>query len=95
VTASNPSTSSARVRLEVERIVRGVLTEKNKPQPELRDESTLQGDLGLDSLDLAVVVVRLESRLGYDPFRSGQPLARTFGQFVQLYEQQCNGQDRG
>jgi acyl carrier protein len=51
------------------------------------DSDTLTGTLGLDSLDLAVVVVRLEQRLGCDPFRDGRPLVATFGELVALYEQ--------
>lgn len=51
------------------------------------DRDTLTGTLGFDSLDLAVVVVRLEQRLGCDPFRDGRPLVATFGELVALYEQ--------
>jgi acyl carrier protein len=44
-------------------------------------------DLGLDSLCLAVIVVRLEIRLGKDPFSEGADVAlpATFGEFVGLY----------
>jgi acyl carrier protein len=51
------------------------------------DGDTLTGTLGFDSLDLAVVVVRLEQQLGCDPFRDGRPLVATFGELVSLYEQ--------
>ncbi len=45
-------------------------------------------DLGLDSLCLAVIVVRLEARLGKDPFSENEDVAlpATFGDFVALYD---------
>jgi acyl carrier protein len=48
---------------------------------------------GLDSLGLAVVVMRLGDALGIDPFGSGSSAASpvTFGDFVRMYE---NGQDQ-
>lgn len=52
-----------------------------------QDSDSLTRTLGFDSLDLAVVVVRLEQQLGCDPFRDGRPLVPTFGEFVALYEQ--------
>jgi len=51
------------------------------------NEHTLTGELGLDSLDLAVLVVSLEKGLGIDPFRDGQASARTLGELVRVYEQ--------
>ena len=45
-------------------------------------------DSGLDSLGFAVLVARLEDRLGVDPFTASEdalfPL--TFGDFVKVYE---------
>jgi hypothetical protein len=45
-------------------------------------------DSGLDSLGFAVVVARLEDRLGVDPFNSseGALFPVTFGEFVKCYE---------
>jgi hypothetical protein len=45
-------------------------------------------DSGLDSLGFAVVVARLESRLGVDPFSAGEDTSFpvTFGEFFQCYE---------
>jgi hypothetical protein len=44
-------------------------------------------DCGLDSLCLAVVVMRLEDMVGVDPFaREDIPFPVTFGEFVRLYE---------
>ena len=45
-------------------------------------------DTGLDSLGLAVLVTRLESNLGYDPFSmmTEAVYPRTLGEFVAVYE---------
>lgn len=45
-------------------------------------------DSGLDSLSLAIVVIRLGEVLGSDPFISGVAvgLPVTFGDFVRMYE---------
>lgn len=47
-------------------------------------------DSGLDSLCFAVLITRLESALGVDPFDENEDLRfpATFGDFVQLYESQ-------
>jgi acyl carrier protein len=57
-----------------------------QPLPELDDADRLMEDIGLDSLDLAVLVVSMERAVGFDPFRGGGKTARTFGDFVSLYE---------
>jgi len=43
---------------------------------------------GLDSLSFALIVVRLEDALGFDPFDSDDAIVFpvTFGDFVRLYE---------
>jgi hypothetical protein len=45
-------------------------------------------DSGLDSLSFALVVMRLEEVLGYDPFDSANEVKFpvTFGEFVNFYE---------
>jgi acyl carrier protein len=45
-------------------------------------------DSGLDSLSFALIVVRLEEALGFDPFDTDEDLKFpvTFGEFVRLYE---------
>lgn len=40
---------------------------------------------GLDSLSFALVVVRLEDALGFDPFDTAESFPVTFGDFVKLY----------
>ena len=53
----------------------------------LCDEAPLL-DLGLDSLCFAIIVSRLESTLGVDPFsaQEGAPFPMTLGEFVRFYE---------
>jgi len=45
-------------------------------------------ETGLDSLSIAIIVSRLEERLGADPFTSSDDVLFpvTFGDFVKLYE---------
>jgi acyl carrier protein len=44
-------------------------------------------DSGLDSLSFALIVMRLEQALGFDPFESdGAKFPVTFSDFVMLYE---------
>ena len=58
-----------------------------KADSALRDESVLL-ESGLDSLGFAVLVVRLEETLGYDPFvlMSEPVYPKTFGEFLDIYE---------
>lgn len=63
------------------------LKEANQPRPDLPDDAVLL-ETGLDSLGFAVLVARLEERLGYDPFTlMDEPYyPRTVKEFVQIYE---------
>jgi len=53
----------------------------------LRDDLVLL-DSGLDSLGFAVLVARLEDRLGIDPFTASEDAAfpQTLGDLVKVYE---------
>jgi hypothetical protein len=64
-----------------------VAAEHGRTLAPLTDEVKLF-ELGLDSLGLAVVVIRLTASLGIDPFASGESVASpvTFGEFVRMYE---------
>jgi hypothetical protein len=55
--------------------------------PPLQDDLALL-DSGLDSLCLALLVDKLEDRLGYDPFTASDEiqLPVTLGDFIELYE---------
>jgi hypothetical protein len=64
-----------------------ILADQDKLAPPVSDELPLINS-GLDSLGLAVLVARLEDKLGVDPFTrspdAGMPL--TVGDLIRLYE---------
>ena len=64
-----------------------VAREQKRKLAQLSDELKLL-DSGLDSLSFALIVVRLEEALGFDPFEVADDLRFpvTFGDFVSLYE---------
>ena len=59
-------------RAELENVIhakiRMLLEERGDAVPAIHGADTLNGALGLSSLDLAIVVAELESALGVDPF---------------------------
>lgn len=73
------------VQTAVHAVINRVLTESGRPARDIGDTDTFTGTLGLDSLDLAVMVVGLEQTLGVDPFRSGAQAVRTVGELADLY----------
>jgi acyl carrier protein len=75
------------------------IAEDNKNSlPPLTDDLVLL-DSGLDSLAIAVLVVRLEETLGFDPFTESNDIAYpvTLGDFIRFYEHaaECQGVDPG
>ena len=77
------------LRARIHALFEAVFTEQNDgaPPPALTADSVLL-DTGLDSLGFAILVVRLEEELGFDPFvLSAQPYyPKTFGEFIEFYE---------
>lgn len=73
------------VQTAVAQVINRVLTDSGRPARQFQSQETLIRDIGLDSLDLAVLVVGLEQALGVDPFRAGAPPVQTFGELVELY----------
>ena len=66
--------------------IQDIAAVKGSGQVEITGESeVLGGDLPLDSLDLAAIVVELEGATGRDPFRDGFINFRTVGQLASLY----------
>ena len=67
--------------------MRKVADEQSKMLAPLTDDLVLL-DSGLDSLCFAVLVARLEDKLGVDPFTSSDDVAFpvTLGDFVQVYD---------
>jgi acyl carrier protein len=74
----------------IARELQQVAVEHGRALAPLTEETKLVQS-GLDSLDLAVVVMRLADSLGIDPFDSGTRVASpvTFGEFVRIYENSC------
>jgi acyl carrier protein len=64
-----------------------VATEQRRKLSRLSDDLKLL-ESGLDSLSFALIVVRLEEALGFDPFDVAEDVRFpvTFGDFVKLYE---------
>ena len=64
-----------------------VAHEHGKVLAPLKDDLLL-AESGLDSLGFAVLVARLEDRLGFDPFTAAGEafFPVTFGEFVKVYE---------
>ena len=63
-----------------------VFLNKGMTPPPLVAETVLDGSLGLESLDFAELVVRLEQVFGKDPFSNGTiPEVRTLGDLCVLY----------
>ena len=76
------------LRQEVERAIRETTSERGKQlSGDLLDDLVLL-ESGLDSLDFAIVVARLEVKLDADPFAAMQrPVyPHTLGDLIQIYE---------
>ena len=77
---------SPKIRSAVETEIQRVLEYSGRLGVPLSDDDLLFVKVGLDSLDLAQVVVALEQTLGVDPFRKRGIPIRTFGDLVQAYQ---------
>ena len=75
------------IRSEIITQFQQVAREQDKQLAPLVDDLDLL-DSGLDSLCFAIVVARLEDRLGIDPFTASETTTFpvTFGQFINFYE---------
>jgi acyl carrier protein len=80
------------IRTEIMGEFKQVAQEHGHNLAPLVDNLALVGS-GLDSLGFAVVVARLEDRLGVDPFNDseGALFPVTFGEFIQCYENAAIG----
>lgn len=79
------------VRSEITDQFKLVAQEQDRRLAPLTDTLPLM-DSGLDSLCFAIVVSRLESSLGLDPFSTDEDarFPATFGEFVHFYEDANN-----
>lgn len=75
------------VRSTIESEIRQIALEHGRTLAPLTDDLRFL-ESGLDSLSLAILLVRLEDSLGADPFNSGGAIAfpATLGDFVRMYE---------
>ncbi len=75
------------VKLTIMGQMEEIAREHGKILAPLRDDLVLL-DSGLDSLGFAVLVARLEDKLGMDPFTASEDalFPVTFGDFVKVYE---------
>ena len=74
-------------KLTIESEIQKVASEQNVALAPLSDDLNLL-ESGLDSLCFALLVVKLEDSLGYDPFTASDDanFPVTLGDFVRLYE---------
>ena len=74
------------VKVEIVTQFEEVAKQQEKTLAPLSDELVLL-DSGLDSLCLAIVVARLEDKLGLDPFTADDAeFPVTLGDFIRVYE---------
>lgn len=67
-------------------ILERILSGKGRDLPGIDVDTVLLGrDLGIDSLDLAMLVRELEETTGFDPFQRGFIEFRTVGELARLY----------
>jgi acyl carrier protein len=88
----NPSGNAAMrlptaIRETIEAEFHQVAREQGRELDRLSDDLVL-ADCDLDSLCFAIIVARLEDRLGFDPFSLAEDaeFPATFGDFVAFYE---------
>ena len=75
------------VKLTIMSEMQKIAKEQDKPLAPLSDDLVLL-ESGFDSLCFAVLVARLEDKLGFDPFTRGDDgaLPLTVGDLVRVYE---------
>ena len=76
------------VRSEILDQFKQVAHEQDMPLRQLVSDELPLLDLGLDSLCFAIIVTRLESVLGVDPFSANEdaPFPVDLGEFIRFYE---------
>ena len=86
--SSNDQSNNLRLFTQILTVYKEVYSSQNKGKsaPEIKNETVLL-DSGLDSLGHAILITRLEEKLGYDPFSISTEAyyPRTFGELVEFY----------
>jgi len=67
-------------------VISDYIRDHQLPESEIKPDSRVLGELPLDSLALAVIVVELEERTGKDPFKGGFIRFNTVGELAALYD---------
>lgn len=71
---------------QISQIIQRILSDKGlDAAPISADTTLLDGTVGIDSLDLAVLVRELEEVVGRDPFQDGFIEFQTAGELAKLY----------
>ncbi|MDG2384218.1 MAG: acyl carrier protein [Pirellulaceae bacterium] len=83
-------TEQVDIKKTITGVINRILTDSGRDAREIADADTFMDTIGLDSLDLAVMVVGLEQSLGVDPFRSGAQAVQTVGELVEIYRSAMN-----
>jgi len=85
---SNDQSNNSTLFTQILTVYQEVYSSQNKgvSAPEIKNETVLL-DSGLDSLGHAILITRLEEKLGYDPFTISTEsyYPRTFGELVEFY----------
>ncbi|MDX1484695.1 MAG: phosphopantetheine-binding protein [Alphaproteobacteria bacterium] len=71
-----------KIRGSIDRILRD---KGSEPAAVDADTPLIGGDIAIDSLDLATIVVELETETGKDPFAAGFVNFATVGELADLY----------
>lgn len=83
---TNSHASEDEVQQTVIKSIEAVFKNKGLTPPTLGPETAFDRSLGLDSLDFAEVVIRLEEQFDKDPFAQGSVWQiRTIGDLAALY----------
>lgn len=78
--------SEQQVFEHISTIITRILTDKGQSPAALTPSTALLGGgVGIDSLDLAMLVRELEQVMGFDPFEDGFIEFRTAGELAKLY----------
>ena len=71
---------------QIVQVVQRTLSDKGLKAPAISPATELLGgEVGIDSLDLAMLVRELEDVVGHDPFQDGFIEFRTAGELAKLY----------
>lgn len=78
----------SKTRSLIEQTLRKALKDNNLDGNMPLEEGTVLLEIGIDSLGFAILIARLETELGYDPFTldSEAYYPSTYGEFVRYYE---------